>query len=193
MKKFSLYNLFFIIVWISLFGYLVFRTTKYISNKNSIERNIAKLQEECQNINSQNQDKCEIILSMSSEYGDFYLAFYNIFCTEVNPIIIISIIVILSVYPITKYFKHNMLANDLVRLSYNNIKKRLFKKAYLPVLILPLLCVITFIISYLIYGSFKYTPLYNDALIWQVTLKNKPLLFILLYIINFANNCSKKS
>ncbi len=184
MKKNYFYNLFLIIICICFLGYIIFNSAKYISNKKRVEQVIQTQQKECQTDNTHNEDFCQNVLSSSSEVGDFYVAFYNIFCSKNNPVIIIIIIIILSVYPLSKYFKNNILSNELMRSSYQNIKKRLFKKAYLPVFILPFFCIIALIISYSIYGSFEYNPVFNDSVIWHINLKSKPLLFIFLYIFN---------
>lgn len=85
---------------------------------------------ECHTDNSHSEDFCQKVLSSSSEFGDFYVAFYNIFCSKCNPVIIIIVIIIISIYPLSKYFKVNMLSNELMRDSYHNIKKIIQKSLF---------------------------------------------------------------
>ena len=114
----------------------------------------------------------------------FGSAYYGIGLQSFAPVIILFIIIPV-IYFVSRYFKSGIINYDLTRESFKKSKFKLFLNAYKPIIILPLIIIIAFLIGYLYAPNFngEYSSV-NGFIPWNATSVNNPFVFILLYIIN---------
>ncbi len=113
-----------------------------------------------------------------------------------NNFFIIFLVVAVSCYYITKYFKNNILANDLTRQKYRAIIKKLFISCWSPALVVAICYIIRLIVYYIMTGNFDYSgdgwPYEYDNVVFFFITYVLNLIFDLLIYTNISIIVSRK-
>ena len=91
------------------------------------------------------------------------------------------LIIMSSMYEISKRFKSGEIRNRLTRESYNNYIKDVFKSTYKSVILWPLITIYVLVFSYLISGTFTVS---TETIAFTKEILSHPVLFIFSYLIN---------
>jgi len=113
---------------------------------------------------------------LSSLLGEGY-----VYTFITNAVIMYIIISIISVWYAIKFFKSNYVYMNLTRERFKDLKQMIFKKAYKPFIILPIIALIMIIYS-LICSNFNFS--YSSMSAWKEIITNHYILFILFYLLN---------
>ena len=92
------------------------------------------------------------------------------------------LIIMSSMYEISKRFKSGEIKNRLTRESYNNYIKEVFKNSYKSIIIWPLISIYMFLFSYIISGTFEVAPI--NVATFSTEILSHPALFITSYLLN---------
>lgn len=92
------------------------------------------------------------------------------------------LIIMSSMYEISKRFKSGEIKNRLTRESYNNYIKDVFKSTYKSVILWPLISIYMFLFSYIISGTFEVAPI--NVATFSTKILSHPVLFIFSYLLN---------
>lgn len=123
-------------------------------------------------------------------YESYILEFVRKYCGE---FIIIFIILLGSIFYMSKYLRNRIILNDLTRESYRTIKKKLFLSSWKYSLLLPLMFIIIFIFVIIFIGnvgisesdritySLANTMFDNNVLVYFVVLLINSFILTLLY------------
>ena len=91
------------------------------------------------------------------------------------------LIIMSSMYEISKRFKSGEIKNRLTRESYNNYIKDVFKSTYKSVILWPLITIYVLVFSYLISGTFTIS---TETIAFTKEILSHPVLFIFSYLLN---------
>ena len=91
------------------------------------------------------------------------------------------LIIMSSMYEISKRFKSGEIKNRLTRESYNNYIKDVFKSTYKSVILWPLITIYVLAFSYLISGTFTVS---TETIAFTKEILSHPVLFIFSYLLN---------
>lgn len=91
------------------------------------------------------------------------------------------LIIMSSMYEISKRFKSGEIKNRLTRESYNNYIKDVFKSTYKSVILWPLITIYVLVFSYLISGTFTIS---TETIAFTKEILSHPALFITSYLLN---------
>ena len=91
------------------------------------------------------------------------------------------LIIMSSMYEISKRFKSGEIKNRLTRESYNNYIKDVFKSTYKSVILWPLITIYVLAFSYLISGTFTIS---TETIAFTKEILSHPVLFIFSYLLN---------
>lgn len=92
------------------------------------------------------------------------------------------LIIMSSMYEISKRFKSGEIKNRLTRESYNSYIKEVFKDSYKSIIICPLISIYMFLFSYIISGTFEVAPI--NVATFSTKILSHPALFITSYLLN---------
>ena len=92
------------------------------------------------------------------------------------------LIIMSSMYEISKRFKSGEIKNRLTRESYNSYIKEVFKDSYKSIIIWPLISIYMFLFSYIISGTFEVAPI--NVATFSTKILSHPALFITSYLLN---------
>ena len=189
MKKFIQNNKVLLISFMILFIFTTFLGIKVIINdKNSKDFSI-KEKEMCKET-LKNDPTSEICLAKINENEekpkrDTLTTFNEILNdSEYSFIYFLAVpflIIMSSMYEISKRFKSGEIRNRLTRESYNNYIKDVFKSTYKSVILWPLITIYVLVFSYLISGTFTVS---TETIAFTKEILSHPVLFIFSYLIN---------
>ncbi len=91
------------------------------------------------------------------------------------------LIIMSSMYEISKRFKSGEIKNRLSRESYNSYIKDVFKSSYKSVILWPLITIYVLAFSYLISGTFTIS---TETIAFTKEILSHPVLFIFSYLLN---------
>ncbi|NLC47996.1 MAG: hypothetical protein GX758_01370 [Tenericutes bacterium] len=131
---------------------------------------------------------CEYLEQSKEIKVDFYTSFANLLIFDIkflNPIAILFIIIPSLIIP-SRILKNKYLLNANNRMNYNDFKRHFFKEAYKFFWILPIIALII-IVPITFYSTFDlaYSTEFGFTY-WSSPIVNKPLLFIILYLLNLS-------
>ncbi len=172
-----------------LLYFLLANTNVYLRSLSNSEQKVLEMAIKCledREYRSELGEICEDAIAAKDKNPEFYSVFTNtaIFGLQNKTLLIILVTIIPSIWIMTRYLKNNVICNEVTRANFKKIKKRLFTKAYLSTLILPLIMGISFVICYLYTGNFAYERSLGNSVIWQESTMANGYLFIFLYLLN---------
>ena len=133
-----------------------------------------------------NIEMCEKIIKNDGMQVDFYTAYTDLLVFRLHHLNVIAflLLIIPSMYGICNKLKYKYIKNALTRQSYSKFLVDFFKEAYKYIWLLPLISLyIMLIVSS--YTTFDLTyAISNYSVSWNYELISKPVLFIVLYMIN---------
>lgn len=189
MKKFIQNNKVLLISFMILFIFTTFLGIKVIINdKNSKDFSI-KEKEMCKET-LKNDPTNEICLAKINENEekpkrDTLTTFNEILNdSEYSFIYFLAVpflIIMSSMYEISKRFKSGEIRNRLTRESYKNYIKDVFKSTYKSVILWPLITIYVLAFSYLISGTFTVS---TETIAFTKEILSHPVLFIFSYLLN---------
>lgn len=183
---------FYLLSILVLIIFLLMNIISYINNDKKIIKSQRNAEEYCLNIDKKDDNiikYCELVEHNTNINTDFYSMVYSTFTIGMTPIsfIVFLLIVMPSIYCINYYYANNGFKNMLTRKSYNEIIKKIIIKSYRSVLILPIVAIICFVISYMYTKNFDFTYAIENGLVgWQSSTLENPALFIIMYIIKLT-------
>lgn len=92
----------------------------------------------------------EFNMTASNAYDMFVFDFYR---NYINEFIVILIIVVCSTYFVTKYLRNRTIINNINRENYKSIKKKLFISSWRYSLLVPIMLIIVFILTFIMTGN----------------------------------------
>lgn len=183
-------NIVLIISFVFLGSVLLINYVSYKEMLNSHNIQGENLRKDCltdKNMNDDKKEFCESILKSDNKNGDFYVAFTEILVSGFRnfSIILFLFIVIPSLIYSSRYLKSKVIVNELTRNDYKSVMKKYLISSYKPVIILPTIIIIAFILCYTLFGSFDYSySISNSAIAWSEQTVANPVLFMLMYLLN---------
>lgn len=185
------FTLLLIVLGANYFSYL-----KKVENWQDSDREI---REEClqhQENNSysstEHQKFCQELSTKTFNKPDFFTIFTEVIVYNFNKIgvIIPLLIMIPTIWYVTRYLRSKMVINELTRESYHKILKKLALYAYKSSLILPLIIVVGSILIILYTKDFNFDyAILNSSTGWSQDVMSRPILFLVLYILNVLFHC----
>ena len=188
MKKFIQNNKVLLISFIILFIFTTFLGIKVIINDKESEDFSIKAREMCKKVlktdptneiclakinGNEEKPKRDTLTTFDKILNDSEYSF--IYFLAVPFLIIMS-----SMYEISKRFKSGEIKNRLTRESYNSYIKDVFKSSYKSVLLWPLITIYVLIFSYMISGTFEVS---TESIAFTKEILS-PALFIFSYLLN---------
>lgn len=189
MKKFIQNNKVLLISFIILFIFTTFLGIKVIINDKESEDFSIKAREMCKEVlktdptneiclakinGNEEKPKRDTLTTFDKILNDSEYSF--IYFLAVPFLIIMS-----SMYEISKRFKSGEIKNRLTRESYNSYIKDVFKSSYKSVLLWPLITIYVLIFSYMISGTFEVS---TESIAFTKEILSHPALFIFSYLLN---------
>lgn len=189
MKEFIQNNKILLISFMILFIFTTFLGIKVIINDKHFENFSIKAKEMCKEtlktdptneiclakINeNEEKPKRDTLTTFNEILNDSEYSF--IYFLAVPFLIIMS-----SMYEISKRFKSGEIKNRLTRESYNSYIKDVFKSTYKSVILWPLITIYVLAFSYLISGTFTIS---TETIAFTKEILSHPVLFIFLYLLN---------
>lgn len=197
MTKGSKFNILMFISFIFLFTIVIYSSYNYVKLNNNIIKKNNEVIEMCKNNQDDDLGKkefCQRALSSKPYKTDFFTTFANIvtfgndkysICLHSFGAIIILFIIVPSVYYVCRYLKSGAIVNEVTREAFNKNRLRLFKNAYKPVMILPIVILLAFLISYLYAPNFDASSAAQNGYVgWQLKTLSNPFLFMGVYLLN---------
>ncbi len=185
-------NLPIILSFLILLLVLCYNSFTFIHGTKLTENKIKEQREFCFNtnyINTDYEEYCENLLNEKEIKMDFFTAYTNIVVFGLGKlsITLFLFIIIPSLVYSSRYFKYKGIFNEITRISYKDIKSKMFKKAYKSALILPFIILISFIICFCYTKTLDptYAITYSTTG-WSTYLLKKPILFFCTYILNIV-------
>lgn len=189
MKEFIQNNKILLISFMILFIFTTFLGIKVIINDKHFENFSIKAKEMCKEtlktdptneiclakINeNEEKPKRDTLTTFNEILNDSEYSF--IYFLAVPFLIIMS-----SMYEISKRFKSGEIKNRLTRESYNSYIKDVFKSTYKSVILWPLITIYVLAFSYLISGTFTIS---TETIAFTKEILSHPVLFIFSYLLN---------
>lgn len=187
MKKFIQNNKVLLISFMILFMFTTFLGIKVIINDKDSEDLSIKVKEMCKEtlktdptneicLKAINEEKTkrDTLTTFNEILNDSKYSF--IYFLAVPFLIIMS-----SMYEISKRFKSGEIKNRLTRESYNNYIKDVFKSSYKSILLWPLITIYVLVFSYMISGTFEVSA---ETIAFTKEILSHPALFIFSYLLN---------
>lgn len=174
---------------------IIYSAVSFSEQKKSIEERNKENIEFCQKneyVNTEYEHYCDEILNADNIEIDFFTTYMNVVVLGLGKytFILFLFIVIPSLYNTSKYLKNKIILEDALRMKYQDIKKKIIGEVYKSLIILPLAVIISFVICYFISGNFDATyALKNSTIVWSESTVNKPIIFMLSYLINIVFHC----
>lgn len=187
MKKFIQNNKVLLISFMILFMFTTFLGIKVIINDKDSEDLSIKVKEMCKETLKTDPTN-EICLKATKEEKtkrDTLTTFNEILNdSEYSFIYFLAVpflIIMSSMYEISKRFKSGEIKNRLTRESYNNYIKDVFKSSYKSILLWPLITIYVLVFSYMISGTFEVSA---ETIAFTKEILSHPALFIFSYLLN---------
>lgn len=189
MKKFIQNNKVLLISFMILFIFTTFLGIKVIINDKESEDFSIKAKEMCKETlkSDSTNEICLAIINRNEEKPkrDTLTTFNEILNdSEYSFIYFLAVpflIIMSSMYEISKRFKSGEIKNRLTRESYNSYIKDVFKNSYKSVLLWPLITIYVLIFSYMISGTFEVS---TESIAFTKEILSHPALFIISYLLN---------
>lgn len=135
---------------------------------------------------------CNEIIKYDTVTNDTFTTFHYLIRDNIVSFIIPFFVPLLVIFPfvfkLTKEFKSKNIKNYLLRDNYKNYKKHIFKEGYKNLWTMPLLIIVTFVMSYMISGHFD--NVYNCEIVGQCigqTYQNESMSYVFFILIIFLN------
>lgn len=185
MKKIIYNNLPLIISFLVLLFLTIYGHFEYKSEVIGINSTYDKYIKECNSSLSNDEEYlnyCNSLLDEQYHPNFFSEVSYIIRILNYMSMILFFTISMPSIYYASKCFESGAIKNKLTRQTFKKLKLNLLLESYKSVLILPIVIIIMFILSY------TYTKTFNtfnmQDIIWENTTTSSPYLFIIVYLIN---------
>ncbi|MEE0699388.1 MAG: hypothetical protein U0M66_02200 [Bacilli bacterium] len=196
MFKGSKFNILMLISFSILLVIVIYSFFSYDNNNKKIIKRNNEVTEMCKSNEDSDPEKlrfCKEVLESEPYKTDFLTTFSNVilvgssnnFSISRLAVIIILFIVTPTIYHVCRYLKSGVIVNAVTRESFSKNKQRLFKYAYMPSLILPIIILIAFLISYLYSADLSVkNALETGTIPWGASTVNNPFWFVILYVLN---------
>lgn len=187
MKKFIQNNKVLLISFIILFMFTTFLGIKVIINDKDSEDLSIKVKEMCKETlkTDPTNEICLKAINEEKTKRDTLTTFNEILNdSEYSFIYFLAVpflIIMSSMYEISKRFKSGEIKNRLTRESYNNYIKDVFKSSYKSVILWPLITIYVLVFSYMISGTFEVSA---ETIAFTKEILSHPALFIFSYLLN---------
>lgn len=187
MKKFIQNNKVLLISFMILFMFTTFLGIKVIINDKDSEDLSIKVKEMCKETlkTDPTNEICLKAINEEKAKRDTLTTFNEILNdSEYSFIYFLAVpflIIMSSMYEISKRFKSGEIKNRLTRESYNNYIKDVFKSSYKSILLWPLITIYVLVFSYMISGTFGVS---NESIAFTKEILSHPALFIFSYLLN---------
>lgn len=187
MKKFIQNNKVLLISFMILFMFTTFLGIKVIINDKDSEDLSIKVKEMCKETlkTDPTNEICLKALNEEKTKRDTLTTFNEILNdSEYSFIYFLAVpflIIMSSMYEISKRFKSGEIKNRLTRESYNNYIKDVFKSSYKSILLWPLITIYVLVFSYIISGTFEVSA---ETIAFTKEILSYPALFIFSYLLN---------
>lgn len=187
MKKFIQNNKVLLISFMILFMFTTFLGIKVIINDKDSEDLSIKVKEMCKETlkTDPTNEICLKALNEEKTKRDTLTTFNEILNdSEYSFIYFLAVpflIIMSSMYEISKRFKSGEIKNRLTRESYNNYIKDVFKSSYKSILLWPLITIYVLVFSYMISGTFEVSA---ETIAFTKEILSHPALFIFSYLLN---------
>lgn len=187
MKKFIQNNKVLLISFMILFMFTTFLGIKVIINDKDSEDLSVKVKEMCKETlkTDPTNEICLKALNEEKTKRDTLTTFNEILNdSEYSFIYFLAVpflIIMSSMYEISKRFKSGEIKNRLTRESYNNYIKDVFKSSYKSILLWPLITIYVLVFSYMISGTFEVSA---ETIAFTKEILSHPALFIFSYLLN---------
>ena len=187
MKKFIQNNKVLLISFMILFMFTTFLGIKVIINDKDSEDLSIKVKEMCKETlkTDPTNEICLKALNEEKTKRDTLTTFNEILNdSEYSFIYFLAVpflIIMSSMYEISKRFKSGEIKNRLTRESYNNYIKDVFKSSYKSILLWPLITIYVLVFSYIISGTFEVSA---ETIAFTKEILSHPALFIFSYLLN---------
>lgn len=187
MKKFIQNNKVLLISFMILFMFTTFLGIKVIINDKDSEDLSIKVKEMCKETlkTDPTNEICLKALNEEKTKRDTLTTFNEILNDSKYSFIyflaVPFLIIMSSMYEISKRFKSGEIKNRLTRESYNNYIKDVFKSSYKSILLWPLITMYVLVFSYIISGTFEVSA---ETIAFTKEILSHPALFIFSYLLN---------
>ena len=187
MKNFIQNNKVLLISFMILFMFTTFLGIKVIINDKDSEDLSIKVKEMCKETlkTDPTNEICLKALNEEKTKRDTLTTFNEILNdSEYSFIYFLAVpflIIMSSMYEISKRFKSGEIKNRLTRESYNNYIKDVFKSSYKSILLWPLITMYVLVFSYIISGTFEVSA---ETIAFTKEILSHPALFIFSYLLN---------
>lgn len=187
MKKFIQNNKVLLISFMILFMFTTFLGIKVIINDKDSEDLSVKVKEMCKETlkTDPTNEICLKALNEEKTKRDTLTTFNEILNDSKYSFIyflaVPFLIIMSSMYEISKRFKSGEIKNRLTRESYNNYIKDVFKSSYKSILLWPLITIYVLVFSYMISGTFEVSA---ETIAFTKEILSHPALFIFSYLLN---------
>ena len=187
MKKFIQNNKVLLISFMILFMFTTFLGIKVIINDKDSEDLSIKVKEMCKETlkTDPTNEICLKALNEEKTKRDTLTTFNEILNDSKYSFIyflaVPFLIIMSSMYEISKRFKSGEIKNRLTRESYNNYIKDVFKSSYKSILLWPLITIYVLVFSYMISGTFEVSA---ETIAFTKEILSHPALFIFSYLLN---------
>lgn len=187
MKKFIQNNKVLLISFMILFMFTTFLGIKVIINDKDSEDLSIKVKEMCKETlkTDPTNEICLKAINEEKTKRDTLTTFNEILNdSEYSFIYFLAVpflIIMSSMYEISKRFKSGEIKNRLTRESYNNYIKDVFKSSYKSVILWPLITIYVLVFSYMISGTFEVSA---ETIAFTKEILSHPALFIFSYLLN---------
>lgn len=184
-------NLILIISFMILLGILCVNSYNYIQDNELRVAQSEQMKQLClkdsNNDNPQYKELCIGILKEADLSLDFYTMFSNVVVVGYRSIsyFLFLFIVMPSLFYICKYFKNKQIVNESTRDDYKRTIRKVIRKSYKPMIILPTIILIAFFICAFYTKNFNSSySIYHSTTFWNESTLNNPSLFLILYFLN---------
>lgn len=187
MKKFIQNNKVLLISFMILFMFTTFLGIKVIINDKDSEDLSIKVKEMCKETlkTDPTNEICLKAINEEKTKRDTLTTFNEILNdSEYSFIYFLAVpflIIMSSMYEISKRFKSGEIKNRLTRESYNNYIKDVFKSSYKSILLWPVITIYVLVFSYMISGTFEVSA---ETIAFTKEILSHPALFIFSYLLN---------
>lgn len=187
MKNFIQNNKVLLISFMILFMFTTFLGIKVIINDKDSEDLSIKVKEMCKETlkTDPTNEICLKAINEEKTKRDTLTTFNEILNdSEYSFIYFLAVpflIIMSSMYEISKRFKSGEIKNRLTRESYNNYIKDVFKSSYKSILLWPLITIYVLVFSYMISGTFEVSA---ETIAFTKEILSHPALFIFSYLLN---------
>lgn len=183
-------NIYAIVSFSLLLLILSYSSISFVNEKNVIDKKNEENISFCYNNDykgTEYENYCKKILDDQNVKIDFFTTYTNIVVAGLGKysFVMFLFIIMPSLYGISRYLKNRIILEEITRMKYKKIKNKLLIEAYIPVLIIPIIILISFFICYFISGGFDTDySIKNSTSVWSESTLKTPLLFMSLYLLN---------